>query len=56
MSEEVGGGRHVPPFYCPYCGEEDIRPFTEAAQWLCAACRRVWTVRFVGIAAVEVSS
>ncbi|HSV66575.1 MAG TPA: hypothetical protein VLJ59_11790 [Mycobacteriales bacterium] len=51
-----GTPRHVPVFYCPYCGEEDIRPYGEpaaakqAGQWLCSACRRVWAVRFVGLA------
>ena len=42
---------HTPPFYCPYCGEEDIRPFGEThGEWVCAACRRVWTLRYVGLA------
>ena len=38
------------PFYCPYCGEEDIRPDGEQhAQWRCGACTRVWTLRYVGL-------
>jgi transposase-like protein len=42
---------HAPPFYCPYCGEEDIRPFGEKhGEWRCGACRRVWTLRYVGMA------
>ena len=42
---------HVPPFYCPYCGDEDIRPFGEKhGDWRCAACRRVWTLRYIGLA------
>ena len=42
---------HAVPFHCPFCGEEDIRPYGEAAgQWRCASCTRVWTLRFVGIA------
>jgi hypothetical protein len=49
-----GTPRHLPVFFCPYCGEEDIRPFGEApGQWRCADCRRVWTVRFVGLTGVE---
>jgi transposase-like protein len=37
---------HLPPFYCPYCGEEDIRPFGERhGDWVCGACRRAWTLR-----------
>jgi ribosomal protein L37AE/L43A len=37
-------------FYCPYCGEEDIRPREEPqSAWLCSSCRRVFTVTFVGL-------
>ena len=36
---------HQPPFYCPYCGEEDIRPHGEKpGEWECGSCRRVWTL------------
>ena len=53
MSDD-GTPRHLPVFFCPYCGEEDIRPFGEApGQWRCADCRRVWMVRFVGLAGAE---
>jgi transposase-like protein len=39
------------PFYCPYCGEEDLRPEEEPhAAWRCADCRRVFVVRMVGLA------
>ncbi|MEU4739303.1 Insertion element protein [Actinosynnema sp. NPDC023658] len=38
------------PFYCPYCGEEDLRPQEEPGHaWLCVSCRRVFTVKFVGL-------
>ncbi|MDV6012077.1 Insertion element protein [Haloechinothrix sp. LS1_15] len=44
------------PFHCPYCGEEDLRPAEDdgsgaevAGAWLCADCRRVFTVSFVGL-------
>jgi len=38
------------PFYCPYCGDEDIRPDGEHhGQWRCAACTRVWTLKYVGL-------
>jgi hypothetical protein len=37
------------PFYCPYCGEEDLRPYADThGTWWCAACRRAWTLRFLG--------
>jgi transposase-like protein len=38
------------PFYCPYCGDEDIRPDGEHhGQWRCGACTRVWTLKYVGL-------
>jgi ribosomal protein L37AE/L43A len=43
------------PFYCPYCGDEDLRPEDSAGAWLCASCRRVFTVRFVGLRPGEVT-
>jgi transposase-like protein len=38
------------PFYCPYCGDEDLRPQEEPhAAWLCTGCRRVFTTKFIGL-------
>ena len=42
------------PFYCPYCGEEDLRPHeTEEGSphgaWECRACQRAFSVRFLGL-------
>jgi len=40
------------PFYCPYCGDEDLRPFGEThGQWRCGACQRVFTLKYDGLAA-----
>lgn len=37
------------PFYCPYCGEEDLRPEEEPhGAWHCVACTRVFLVRMAG--------
>jgi len=36
------------PFYCLFCGDEDLRP-AEDEGWLCASCRRVFTVKFIGL-------
>lgn len=45
-----------PPFYCPYCAEENLRPEPEPhGAWRCEDCLRVFVVKFVGIAATEVS-
>ncbi|MGP4111235.1 hypothetical protein ACTWP5_09995 [Streptomyces sp. 4N509B] len=40
------------PFYCPYCGEEDLRP-SEAGHgtWECAACNRAFRLSFLGLLA-----
>lgn len=36
------------PFYCPYCGEEDLRP-EENGGWLCTSCRRAFAVTLNGL-------
>jgi transposase-like protein len=37
------------PFYCPYCGDEDIRPAGEQlSTYRCDACLRTWELKFVG--------
>ena len=45
------------PLYCPYCGDEDLRP-NEAAHgaWECRSCTRVFSVKFVGLLNREVAS
>ena len=46
---EPAGERQV-PFYCPYCGDEDLRPAGPAAgSWRCAACSRAFGLRFAGV-------
>jgi hypothetical protein len=37
------------PFYCPYCGDEDLRPQEEHGAWGCRSCRRAFTLRFLGL-------
>jgi ribosomal protein L37AE/L43A len=44
------------PLYCPYCGEEDLRPHEDShGAWECRACTRVFTVKFVGLRRREVA-
>jgi len=39
--------------HCPYCAEEDLRPTEDSpGSWLCTACRRVFSVRLIGISPV----
>jgi predicted RNA-binding Zn-ribbon protein involved in translation (DUF1610 family) len=48
---DVGVGERATPFYCPYCGDEDLWPHGETGGgWRCRACARVFTVKFVGLA------
>jgi hypothetical protein len=51
--------------YCPYCGDEDLRPTIvapaaepagasrkpEPGAWECRSCARVFSVRFLGLSA-----
>ncbi|GIU97735.1 MAG: hypothetical protein KatS3mg013_1538 [Actinomycetota bacterium] len=34
------------PFYCPFCGEEDLRP-AEPSGWWCPSCDRRFALRLV---------
>ncbi|GHH80969.1 hypothetical protein [Streptomyces capitiformicae] len=40
------------PFYCPYCGDEDLRPSEEShGAWECGACNRAFQLKFLGLLA-----
>ncbi|WP_448625227.1 hypothetical protein [Geodermatophilus sp. URMC 64] len=41
------GTRHLPVFFCPYCGEEELTPHEEPGAWRCSACLRTFTVRLI---------
>jgi ribosomal protein L37AE/L43A len=36
------------PFYCPYCGEEDLEPQERDGEWRCRSCIRSFRLRFAG--------
>nr|WP_231644936.1 Insertion element protein [Sciscionella sp. SE31] len=45
------------PFYCPYCGEEDLMPREDPrGAWRCESCMRVFSVKLVGLSVTEVNS
>lgn len=51
MSAGAAPGERVSVGYCPYCGEEDLRPVPEPpGAWQCRGCARIFTVRFGGLA------
>ena len=41
------------PMYCPYCGEDTIRPWGDDpanhTDWRCESCLRVFAVRYKGL-------
>ncbi|HZG04355.1 MAG TPA: hypothetical protein VE546_12410 [Streptomyces sp.] len=40
------------PFYCPYCGDEDLRPSDSGpGAWECASCNRAFKLSFLGLLA-----
>ncbi|MHA4819686.1 hypothetical protein ACXZ65_35625 [Streptomyces aculeolatus] len=45
------------PFYCPYCGDEDLRPPEEGSSrgegtaWECRSCNRAFKLSFLGLLA-----
>ncbi len=57
---------HSVPFYCPYCGEEDLVPYLppeqEAAggsghgQWSCRSCRRAFRLNLTALAVARGSA
>ena len=43
-------GERQAPFYCPYCGEENLRPAgPQAGDWECGACLRAFALTFGGV-------
>jgi hypothetical protein len=47
---EAEAGERQAPFFCPYCGEEELRPAgSRGGDWECHACARAFTLRFTGV-------
>jgi len=48
---DPGGERQV-PFYCPYCGDEALRPAgAKSGEWDCHSCARSFKLHFAGVRA-----
>ena len=49
------------PFHCPYCGDEDLRPFEDAqgasphGSWECRACLRAFSLKLIGLVRPQIS-
>jgi transposase-like protein len=43
------------PFHCPYCGDEDLRPYEDQhgacrhGEWECRACLRAFSLKMLGL-------
>jgi hypothetical protein len=49
VSDQRSANRNLPPFYCPYCGDDQIRPAGQHADgWACELCRRSWRLEYLG--------
>jgi ribosomal protein L37AE/L43A len=52
MRSVAGMTERAAPFYCPYCADENIRPFGEKhGEWRCGGCQRVFRLGYLGLAA-----
>lgn len=40
------------PFYCPFCGEQDIRPMEETG-WTCESCARSFEIQLLTLGGPE---
>lgn len=50
MSSADSPSHRAFPLYCPFCGDEDLRPHgAEHGVWECRSCVRVFSLKFVGI-------
>jgi ribosomal protein L37AE/L43A len=44
----ASGTPRAVPFYCPFCGEQDLRP-AEPRGWHCAICDRTFELEFIAV-------
>jgi len=40
---------HAPPFRCPYCGDDALRPDDEPDTWFCPTCARAFLLRLLAV-------
>jgi hypothetical protein len=48
MSTQDSATPRAVPFYCPFCGEQDIRP-ADPSGYRCEVCDRRWELRLLGV-------
>jgi hypothetical protein len=46
-------GERAVPYHCPYCAEEDLRPWgASPGAWHCRSCTRTFSVKYLGMSPV----
>jgi ribosomal protein L37AE/L43A len=53
MTRPAFAAERAVPFYCPYCGEEDLEPLAEDGGWHCRSCVRAFRLRYGGTGATR---
>lgn len=48
MNGQQGSGDRAVPYFCPFCGEEDLRPVPDR-HWHCRSCLRLFSLAFHGL-------
>ena len=48
MSVQESATPRAVPFYCPFCGEQEIRP-ADPTGYHCDVCDRRWELRLLGV-------
>jgi transposase-like protein len=43
------------PFYCPFCGEQDLRP-GDPTGWRCTSCERRFELKVTGVGPSDAST
>jgi len=53
MSHSTFAAERAVPFYCPYCGEEDLEPEESDGSWHCRSCVRSFRLRYGGTGGIR---
>ena len=57
MTDVPDASERAVPFFCPYCGDEALRPAgPDAGEWTCGSCARNFSLKFAGVGSSEAGS
>jgi ribosomal protein L37AE/L43A len=53
----MSSAERAAPLYCPYCGDEDLRPHEAThGAWECRSCARVFSLKFLGLSTASLEA